>query len=159
MNEIVKTISDYMGFIVTGATAIALCIKPFRKWFVARFKKQDSEELIAINKLSERVDKLDKKVDRNEMDRLKDEIFRVGNAARQGRAIISEEFRNVSENFEKYRRMGGNCGISKEYDFICDYYNGKGWISHENGAVYCDNCIGILSCDGRDSERDLASVD
>ena len=145
MHDIIKTISDYAGFVVTGFAALALLIKPVRRWFVARFKRQDSKELIAIQRLDDRVTLLDRKVDKNEMDRLKDELFRVGNAARRGEKLISEEYRNFCENYEKYRRYAeyyaesvpepqrenrGNCGIAKEYEFVCEYYNHGGWVNY-----------------------------
>lgn len=155
MNELVSNLSSYAVAFTAIMGALALVIKPLRKW-LAKLLGQRHDKIIAkldvletkvdrlsarmdetsgkVDILSEKVDEtaervraVEAKADQNERDRLKDEIFRFGNIARQRRHISSEEFRNLGENYEKYKALGGNHLAEDEYNYTRDYYNRRGW--------------------------------
>ena len=78
-------------------------------------------------RLMEALDALSEKVDANERDRLRQELFRYGNLARRGAKISGEEFRYLQECFEKYTRLGGNGIAHDEYELVRAYYDREGW--------------------------------
>lgn len=147
MENISSILSIISGMLVSIAgimTAIITIIKPLRKHFINKITrigtvekglKELDEKLsekiddttITVKNLSIHVATMDKKIDMNEKDRLRDEIFRVGRLARKGEEITSQQFAHFEEDYDKYKSLGGNSHAHDEHDFVVDYYNRRGW--------------------------------
>lgn len=151
MESISSVLSLISGLLVSVAgiiTAIVTIVKPLRKYFLKKvsrtgmiatalkeLEKKLSEKIEAtstkVQNLSAHVVSLDKKIDTNEKDRLKDEIFRIGYLARGGEKISDQQFAQFEEDYDKYTKLGGNSHAHDEHDFVVDYYNGKKWQDKE----------------------------
>lgn len=71
----------------------------------------------------DRINKLETKVDENEKDRIRHEIFTFANNMRNSkRQYTAEEFQHIFEINEKYRKMGGNGQIKVEMKYIQEKY-------------------------------------
>lgn len=77
-----------------------------------------------VNKeIIERISKLEIKVDENEKDRIRHEIYTFANNIRnRKRKYTVEEFKHIFEINEKYKKMGGNGQIKVEMKFIQEKY-------------------------------------
>lgn len=147
MENISSILSIISGMLVSIAgimTAIITIIKPLRKHFLNKITRigtvekglQDLDEKLSkkidtitttVQNLSIHVATMDKKIDMNEKDRLRDEIFRIGHLARRGEKITSQQFAHLEEDYDKYKSLGGNSHAHDEHDFVVDYYNCRGW--------------------------------
>lgn len=147
MENISSILSIISGMLVSIAgimTALITIIKPLRKHFLNKVTRigtvekdlQDLNEKLSkkidtitttVQNLSIHVATMDKKIDMNEKDRLRDEIFRIGRLARRGEKITSQQFVHFEEDYDKYTRLGGNSHAHDEHDFVVDYYNRRGW--------------------------------
>lgn len=147
MENISSILSIISGMLVSIAgimTAIITIIKPLRKHFLNKITRigtvekglQDLNEKLSkkidtitttVQNLSIHVATMDKKIDMNEKDRLRDEIFRIGRLARRGEKITSQQFTHFEEDYDKYKNLGGNSHAHDEHDFVVDYYNRRGW--------------------------------
>lgn len=71
----------------------------------------------------DRINKLETKVDNNEKDRIRHEIFTFANNMRnRKREYTAQEFQHIFEINEKYRKMGGNGQIKVEMKYIQEKY-------------------------------------
>ena len=151
MEDISSILSLISGLLVSVAgimTAIITIVKPLRKYFLNKIsrtgmiatalkelEKKLCERIEAtstkVQNLSAHVVSLDEKIDMNEKDRLKDEIFRIGCFAREGKKINSQQFTQFEEDYDKYTKLGGNSHAHDEHDFVVDYYNHKKWQDKE----------------------------
>lgn len=147
MENISSILSIISGMLVSIAgimTALITIIKPLRKHFLNKITRigtvekglQDLNEKLSkkidtitttVQNLSIHVATMDKKIDMNEKDRLRDEIFRIGRLARKGEKITSQQFAHLEEDYDKYKILGGNSHAHDEHDFVVDYYNRRGW--------------------------------
>lgn len=63
------------------------------------------------------------KIDANECDRIRSEIFNYGRIARTHHVISVEEWRHIQDIYYKYHdTLHGNGQVTEEYDFIKEYY-------------------------------------
>lgn len=147
MENISSILSIISGMLVSIAgimTAIITIIKPLRKHFLNKITRistvekglQDLNEKLSkkidtitttVQNLSIHIATMDKKIDTNERDRLRDEIFQIGHLARRGEKITSQQFAHLEEDYDKYKNLGGNSYAHDEHDFVVDYYNRRGW--------------------------------
>lgn len=147
MENISSILSIISGMLVSIAgimTAVITIIKPLRKHFLNKITRigtvekglQDLNEKLSkkidtitttVQNLSIHVATMDKKIDMNEKDRLRDEIFRIGRLARRGEKITDQQFAHLEEDYDKYKSLGGNSHAHDEHDFVVDYYNRRGW--------------------------------
>lgn len=71
----------------------------------------------------DRISELETKVDNNEKDRIRHEIFTFANNMRnRKREYTAQEFQHIFEINEKYRKMGGNGQIKVEMKYIQEKY-------------------------------------
>lgn len=148
IGSILSLISGLLVSVTGILTAIITIVKPLRKYFLKKISRTDtiatalkelekklSEKIeatsVKVQNLSTHVVLLDEKIDTNERDRLKDEIFRIGRFAREGEKISDQQFAQFEEDFDKYTKLGGNSHAHDEHDFVVDYYNGRKWQNKE----------------------------
>ncbi len=146
MPKIVETLSMFSSIAVSLAAIIGLLstvFKPVRNgvlWIIRRIygtrKDEMMDEIIGVRDelcakiegVKDSINDVSQKVDENEMDRIRSEIFKYGNYARKGEKISGEEFRRLQEVFDKYEHLGGNGIAHDEFRFITNYYNTSGWL-------------------------------
>ena len=109
IGSILSLISGLLVSVAGIMTAIITIVKPLRKYFLKKVSRTDMiatalKELekklcekieatsIKVQNLSAHVASLDKKIDTNEKDRLRAEIFSTGHFAREGEKISGQQF-------------------------------------------------------------------
>lgn len=74
--------------------------------------------LLGIKELNEKVDKVEKKVDENERDRIRYEILQFSGSLRNGLKRTENDYTHIEELYEKYKNHGWNSYVSTEMEFI-----------------------------------------
>lgn len=145
--EIFKDIATVVGCISACIALLITIIKPLRQWVIDAFldKTQHQKVLSNVKELDEKIDlllendeKTYKKIDKleerltrveenvleNEADRLRSELFDCGNRCRRGIRLHPDEMDHVHAIFRKYSECLHQNGTGeKEYNFIVEYYN------------------------------------
>lgn len=108
--------------------------------YMARIMNEDVHKEIA--ELRKDLTKLDNKVDKNEIDRIRWEILDFSNSCRNGRKHTKEEFDHIIDLNKKYHvildaRDEENGQIDAAYDYLIDLYQYN--MKHNN--FLCSNGI------------------
>lgn len=82
-------------------------------------------KLLGIDDLKEQIKKVDKKVDINEIDRIKHEISQFSGSLRNGLKREEFDYQHIEDLFEKYQKLGGNSFVASEMNFIRSCRNTK----------------------------------
>lgn len=103
-----------LGIVIDLTPAIKINpVKAILKWI----GKQINKEML------DRINKLETKVDENEKDRIRHEIYTFANNMRNNkRKYTAEEFKHIFDINEKYRSMGGNGRVKVEMKYIQEKY-------------------------------------
>lgn len=103
------------------ALSIVVEITPIKINPLSRLLKWVGKQI--NGELMSRLTNLEIKVDNNEKDRIRHEIFTFANNLRNGKRIYTyEEFQHIFELNEKYKNMGGNGQIKIEMKYIQSEY-------------------------------------
>lgn len=116
MNGIVEQILSLLCMIGVVVEFVPIKFNPISsilKWLGKNFNGE----------MIERISDLEMKVDNNEKDRIRHEIFTFANNMRnRKREYTAQEFQHIFEINEKYRKMGGNGQIKVEMKYIQEKY-------------------------------------
>lgn len=116
MNGIVEQILSLLCMIGVVVEFVPIKFNPISsilKWLGKNFNGE----------MIDRISKLETKVDNNEKDRIRHEIFTFANNMRnRKREYTAQEFQHIFEINEKYRKMGGNGQIKVEMKYIQEKY-------------------------------------
>lgn len=82
---------------------------------------------LGIKEIQEKVCKLEKEVDTNELDRIKYEILQFSGSLRNGLKRSEVDYIHIEAIFAKYRNKGGNTYIMHEMEYIRECHD-KGMI-------------------------------
>lgn len=82
---------------------------------------------LGIKEIKEKVNKLEKEVDANELDRIKYEILQFSGSLRNGLKRSETDYVHIEAIFTKYKNKGGNTYIMHEMQFIRECHD-KGMI-------------------------------
>ena len=82
---------------------------------------------LGIKQLDNKVSKLEKEVDANEIDRIKYEILQFSGSLRNGLNRSETDYMHIESIFTKYKNKGGNSYIMHEMEFIRECHD-KGMI-------------------------------
>lgn len=82
---------------------------------------------LGIKEIKEKVNKLEKEVDANELDRIKYEILQFSGSLRNGLKRSETDYIHIEAIFTKYKNKGGNTYIMHEMAFIRECHD-KGMI-------------------------------
>ena len=112
-----KTIIEQYGVLLGVLAMIGIEISPIKinpfTWLGKICGK-----LLGIDDLKEQIQKVDKKVDINEIDRIKHEISQFSGSLRNGLKREEFDYQHIEELFTKYEKLGGNSFVASEMDFI-----------------------------------------
>lgn len=90
--------------------------------------KMNSQVIARVDKLEEKLDSQDKKIDMNEVDRIRWEILSFANECRKDRRHTKDEFDHIIKLHDKYEKILDsremkNGLITIEFEYIKDIYN------------------------------------
>ena len=80
-------------------------------------------KLLGIDELKDKIDKVEEKVDTNELDRIKYEILQFSGSLRNGLKRTDVDYQHIEELFSKYTKKGGNSYIANEMAYIRNQHN------------------------------------
>lgn len=110
------------GGLGTIITLVKLLIAPILK-SIKDIRQHDKAITDALERLRNDVERLEKKTDENEKDRIRREVFYNGSRLRRGESINTETFRSLQIDVDKYFAMGGNGIVKEEWDYIRAKFN------------------------------------
>lgn len=112
-----KTIIEQYGVLLGVLAMIGIEISPIKinpfTWLGKICGK-----LLGIDDLKKQIQKVDKKVDINEIDRIKYEISQFSGSLRNGLKREEFDYQHIEELFGKYQKLGGNSFVASEMEFI-----------------------------------------
>lgn len=82
---------------------------------------------LGISQLNDKINKLEKEVDANEIDRIKYEILQFSGSLRNGLRRSETDYMHIEAIFTKYKNKGGNTYIMHEMEYIRECHD-KGMI-------------------------------
>lgn len=101
-------------------------IRSLEDKFDAFMKHSDERD----EKLITMMQDINKRIDTNECDRIRAEMFNYGRIARAHGRISTEEWRHIQDIYYKYHEvLKGNGQVTEEYEYIKEYY----YSQFENG--------------------------
>lgn len=80
-------------------------------------------KLLGINKITDRLDVLEKNMNSNELDRIRYEILQFSGSLRNGLSRTETDYQHIEDIFTKYKNMGGNSYILHEMEYIRDCHD------------------------------------
>ena len=78
---------------------------------------------LGINKITDRLDVLEKNMNSNELDRIRYEILQFSGSLRNGLSRTETDYQHIEDIFTKYKNMGGNSYILHEMEYIRDCHD------------------------------------
>lgn len=78
---------------------------------------------LGINKITDRLDILEKNMNSNELDRIRYEILQFSGSLRNGLSRTETDYQHIEAIFTKYKNMGGNSYILHEMEYIRDCHD------------------------------------
>lgn len=147
--EIFKNIATVVGCISACIALLITIIKPLRQILVnsiahksqyqkmidniEKLNNKLDESLINDANIQERLEKVEKNVLENEVERLKSELSTYYNKCCRGLQIFPEEMLRIDEVYDKYHnKLGLNHIGTKMYDAIEKYYKQQDFIKIHN---------------------------
>lgn len=116
MNELIKNMTYIIAILGLAVEITPIKINPL-SWILKWLGRHFNGEI--MDKLHE----LENKVDNNERDRIRHEIFTFGNNLRnETREYTAEEFKHIFDIYEKYENLGGNGKAKIEMKYIEEQY-------------------------------------
>lgn len=124
--EIVDLILEKYTWVLGVLALVGVEISPIKlspiKWFGTCLSKW-----LGISQLNDKINKLEKEVDANEIDRIKYEILQFSGSLRNGLKRSETDYVHIEAIFTKYKNKGGNSYIMHEMEYIRDCHD-KGMI-------------------------------
>lgn len=124
--ELLDLIIEKYTWVLGVLALIGVEISPIKlspiKWFGACLSKW-----LGISQLNDKINKLEKEVDANEIDRIKYEILQFSGSLRNGLKRSETDYIHIEAIFTKYKNKGGNTYIMHEMEYIRDCHD-KGMI-------------------------------
>lgn len=80
-------------------------------------------KFLGINKITDRLDILEKNMNSNELDRIRYEILQFSGSLRNGLSRTETDYQHIEAIFTKYKNMGGNSYILHEMEYIRDCHD------------------------------------
>ena len=80
-------------------------------------------KFLGINKITDRLDVLEKNMTSNELDRIRYEILQFSGSLRNGLSRTETDYQHIEAIFTKYKNMGGNSYILHEMEYIRDCHD------------------------------------
>ena len=140
LNEILGSVTLIIAFLGVFVEITPIKINPISSLLKYCGSKLNEDLRKDIKEMKSDIEKLDNKVDANEIDRIRWEILDFSNSCRNKRKHTRDEFLHIIELNQKYHKIIKEKGIENgridlEYDFIEGIYK----KCLENNSFLCDN--------------------
>lgn len=124
--ELFNTLIEKYTWVLGVLALVGIEISPIKlnpiKWFGTCLSRW-----LGISQLDAKINKLEKEVDANEIDRIKYEILQFSGSLRNGLKRSETDYLHIETIFTKYKNKGGNSYIMHEMEYIRDCHD-KGMI-------------------------------
>ena len=124
--DLVYNLIDKYAWVLGVLALVGIEISPIKlnpiKWFGKCLSRW-----LGISQLDAKINKLEKEVDANEIDRIKYEILQFSGSLRNGLRRSETDYIHIESIFTKYKNKGGNSYIMHEMEYIRDCHD-KGMI-------------------------------
>ena len=140
LNEILGSVTLIIAFLGVFVEITPIKINPISSLLKYCGSKLNEDLRKDIKEMKSDIEKLDNKVDANEIDRIRWEILDFSNSCRNKRKHTRDEFLHIIELNQKYHKIIKEKGIENgqidlEYDFIEGIYK----KCLENNTFLCAN--------------------
>ena len=140
LNEILGSVTLIIAFLGVFVEITPIKINPISSLLKYCGSKLNEDLRKDIKEMKSDIEKLDNKVDANEIDRIRWEILDFSNSCRNTRKHTRDEFLHIIELNQKYHKIIKEKGIENgqidlEYDFIEGIYK----KCLENNTFLCAN--------------------
>lgn len=113
LNNIIQQYGIFIGFLaLIGIEISPIKFNPFT------ILGKICGKLLGIEELKNKIEKVEKKVDINERDRIRYEILQFSGSLRNGLTRTQNDYTHIEELYEKYKENGWNSYVSSEMEFI-----------------------------------------
>lgn len=115
--EILQTIVEKYTWLIALLALFGIEISPIKFNPITLIGKLFGR-FLGINKITDRLDVLEKNMNSNELDRIRYEILQFSGSLRNGLSRTETDYQHIEAIFTKYRNMGGNSYILHEMEYI-----------------------------------------
>lgn len=120
--EILQTIVEKYTWLITLLALFGIEVSPIKFNPITLIGKLLGK-FLGINKITDRLDILEKNMNSNELDRIRYEILQFSGSLRNGLSRTETDYQHIEAIFTKYKNMGGNSYILHEMEYIRDCHD------------------------------------
>lgn len=120
--EILQTIVEKYTWLITLLALFGIEVSPIKFNPITLIGKLLGK-FLGINKITDRLDILEKSMNSNELDRIRYEILQFSGSLRNGLSRTETDYQHIEAIFTKYKNMGGNSYILHEMEYIRDCHD------------------------------------
>ena len=120
--EILQTIVEKYTWLIALLALFGIEVSPIKFNPITLIGKLFGK-FLGINKITDRLDVLEKKMNSNELDRIRYEILQFSGSLRNGLSRTETDYQHIEAIFTKYKNMGGNSYILHEMEYIRDCHD------------------------------------
>ena len=120
--EILQTLVEKYTWLITLLALFGIEVSPIKFNPITLIGKLLGK-FLGINKITDRLDILEKNMNSNELDRIRYEILQFSGSLRNGLSRTETDYQHIEAIFTKYKNMGGNSYILHEMEYIRDCHD------------------------------------
>lgn len=120
--EILQTIVEKYTWLIALLALFGIEVSPIKFNPITLIGKLLGK-FLGINKITDRLDILEKSMNSNELDRIRYEILQFSGSLRNGLSRTETDYQHIEAIFTKYKNMGGNSYILHEMEYIRDCHD------------------------------------
>lgn len=120
--EILQTIVEKYTWLIALLALFGIEVSPIKFNPITLIGKLLGK-FLGINKITDRLDILEKNMNSNELDRIRYEILQFSGSLRNGLSRTETDYQHIEAIFTKYKNMGGNSYILHEMEYIRDCHD------------------------------------
>ena len=120
--EVLQTIVEKYTWLIALLALFGIEVSPIKFNPITLIGKLLGK-FLGINKITDRLDILEKNMNSNELDRIRYEILQFSGSLRNGLSRTETDYQHIEAIFTKYKNMGGNSYILHEMEYIRDCHD------------------------------------
>ena len=120
--EILQTLVEKYTWLIALLALFGIEVSPIKFNPITLIGKLFGK-FLGINKITDRLDVLEKNMNSNELDRIRYEILQFSGSLRNGLSRTETDYQHIEAIFTKYKNMGGNSYILHEMEYIRDCHD------------------------------------
>lgn len=120
--EVLQTIVEKYTWLIALLALFGIEVSPIKFNPITLIGKLLGK-FLGINKITDRLDILEKNMNSNELDRIRYEILQFSGSLRNGLSRTETDYQHIENIFTKYKNMGGNSYILHEMEYIRDCHD------------------------------------